>query len=79
MPGEPDARINRLTAQPETAQTQDVRIDKTYQKPTMRMQKHSGFTEAIDATKIVHSIDRCCAGLADIDPLRIATKTISDL
>lgn len=79
MPREPVAKINYLIAQPETAPTQDIRTDEAYPKPTMRLRKRTGFTEPVDVTKIVHAVDRCCAGLADIDPLRIATTTISGL
>ena len=36
-------------------------------------------TEPADVTKIVPAVDRCCASLSDIDPFRIAAKTINGL
>lgn len=46
---------------------------------SMRVRKRSGMTEPMDLNKIVRAISRCCAGLADVDALRVATKTISGL
>jgi ribonucleoside-diphosphate reductase alpha chain len=46
---------------------------------TMRVRKRNGSTEPVDVNKIVRAVGRCCAGLADVDSLRVATKTISGL
>ncbi|NUP05488.1 MAG: ribonucleoside-diphosphate reductase subunit alpha [Polyangiaceae bacterium] len=46
---------------------------------TMRVTKRNGSSEAVDLTKIVRAVGRSCAGLKDVDPLRVATKTISGL
>lgn len=46
---------------------------------TMRVKKRNGSTEAVDLNKIVRAIARCCQGLSDVDPMRVATKTISGL
>jgi ribonucleoside-diphosphate reductase alpha chain len=46
---------------------------------TMRVRKRSGSFEPVDVNKIVRAVSRCCIGLADVDSLRIATKTISGL
>jgi len=46
---------------------------------TMRVTKRNGSTEAVDLNKIVRAIGRCCVGLGDVDPMRVATKTISGL
>ncbi len=35
--------------------------------------------EPVDVNKIVRAVSRCCVGLTDVDPLRVATKTISGL
>jgi ribonucleoside-diphosphate reductase alpha chain len=45
----------------------------------MRVRKRSGATEPVDVNKIVRAVERCAGGLDDIDPLRVATKTISGL
>ncbi len=47
--------------------------------PGMRVTKRSGVSEPVDIHKIVHAIQRCCSGLADVDPLRVATRTIGGL
>jgi len=46
---------------------------------TMRVTKRDGSRESVDLNKIVRAVDRCCAGLGDVDAMRVATKTISGL
>ena len=46
---------------------------------SMRVRKRNGTFEPADVNKIVRAVSRCCDGLADVDPLRVATKTISGL
>ncbi len=45
----------------------------------MQVRKRNGDSEPVDVNKIVRAVDRCAGGLADVDPLRVATKTISGL
>jgi ribonucleoside-diphosphate reductase alpha chain len=45
----------------------------------MQVRKRSGALEPVDVNKIVRAVERCAAGLAEVDPLRVATKTISGL
>lgn len=45
----------------------------------MRVTKRNGKAEAVDLNKIVRAVGRCCDGLCDVDPMRVATKTISGL
>ncbi len=45
----------------------------------MRVKKRDGSLEAVDVTKIVERVTRCCQGLTQVDPLRVATKAISGL
>ncbi len=45
----------------------------------MRVQKRSGAAELVDVNKIVRAVERCTDGLAGVDPLRVATRTISGL
>jgi ribonucleoside-diphosphate reductase alpha chain len=45
----------------------------------MRVRKRSGATEPVDVNKIVRAVARCAEDLTDVDPLRVATKTISGL
>jgi ribonucleoside-diphosphate reductase alpha chain len=45
----------------------------------MHVRKRNGESEPVDVNKIVRAVQRCAGDLDDIDPLRIATKTISGL
>ena len=45
----------------------------------MRVRKRDGSLEAVDVTKIVERVTRCCQGIGQVDPLRVATKAISGL
>jgi ribonucleoside-diphosphate reductase alpha chain len=46
---------------------------------TMRVRKRNGSSEPVDLNKIVRAVNRCAAGLRQVDILRVATKTISGL
>jgi ribonucleoside-diphosphate reductase alpha chain len=46
---------------------------------SMRVTKRSGRTEPVDLNKIVRAVSRCAVGLTDVDPMRVATRTISGL
>src|SRR5438270_10105192 len=46
---------------------------------SMQVKKRNGSLEGVDINKIVRAISRCTAGLANVDVMRIATKTISGL
>jgi ribonucleoside-diphosphate reductase alpha chain len=45
----------------------------------MQVRKRNGDTEPVDVNKIVRAVERCAGGLQDVDPLRVATRTISGL
>jgi ribonucleoside-diphosphate reductase alpha chain len=45
----------------------------------MQVRKRNGDTEPVDVSKIVRAVERCADDLDEVDPLRIATKTISGL
>ncbi|QDU68708.1 Ribonucleoside-diphosphate reductase 1 subunit alpha [Planctomycetes bacterium Pla86] len=45
----------------------------------MRVRKRNGGSEPVDVNKIVRAVQRCGAGLDAVDPLRVATRTISGL
>lgn len=48
-------------------------------RPTMRVQTRDGSLEPVDVNAIVAAVESCAAGLPLVDPLRVATKTISGL
>ena len=45
----------------------------------MRVRKRNGDNEPVDLNKIVGAVQRCAPGLDEVDPLRVATRTISGL
>ncbi|MEO6687514.1 MAG: ribonucleoside-diphosphate reductase subunit alpha, partial [Dokdonella sp.] len=45
----------------------------------MQVTKRSGAKEPVDLNKIVRAVTRCCEGLADVEPMRVALKTIAGL
>jgi hypothetical protein len=45
----------------------------------MRVKKRSGALEPVDVNKIVNAIARASEGLLGVDPMRVATRTISAL
>lgn len=79
MLGEPVEKMASPVATPEAGPPQDIPIHDTCPQRTMRVRKRTGSTEPADVTTIVRTVDRSCAGLSDIDPFRIATKTINGL
>ena len=79
MLGEPVEKMASSVATPETGPPQDIPTHDTCPHRTMRVRKRTGSTEPADVTTIVHAVDRSCAGLSDIDPFRIVTKTINGL
>ncbi len=46
---------------------------------SMRVRKRNGDFELVDVNKIVRAVERCAEGLDGVEPLRIATRTISGL
>jgi ribonucleoside-diphosphate reductase alpha chain len=45
----------------------------------MRVRKRDGRLEPVDVNRIVRAVERCAEGLHGVDPLRVATRTISGL
>jgi ribonucleoside-diphosphate reductase alpha chain len=45
----------------------------------IQVRKRNGSLEPVDLNKIVRAVTRCAEGLEDVDPMRVATRTISGL
>ena len=45
----------------------------------MHVRKRNGSLEAVNVNKIVRAVERCCGGLSEVDPMRVASKTIGGL
>lgn len=48
-------------------------------RPQMHVRKRDGGTEPVDVNRIVRAVERWADDLADVDPLRVATRTINGL
>lgn len=48
-------------------------------RTSMHVRKRNGETEVVDVMKIVRAVERWCDGLDEVDPMTIATRTISGL
>ncbi len=47
--------------------------------PQMQVRKRNGSWEPVDVNKIVRAVRRCCHGLSQVDPMRVASRTIGGL
>ena len=79
MLSEPVEKMASPVTTPEAGPPQDIPIHDTCPQRTLRVKRRNSSTEPVDVPMIGHAVDRCCAGLSDIDPFRIATKTINGL
>ena len=79
MLGEPVEKMASPVATPEAGPPQGIPTHDACSQRTMRVRKRNGSTEPVNVTTIVRAGDRACAGLSDIDPFRIVTKTINGL
>ncbi|MGZ4488925.1 MAG: ribonucleoside-diphosphate reductase subunit alpha [Nocardioides sp.] len=48
-------------------------------RASMQVRKRNGDTEPVDVNKIVRAVERVARDLDDVDPMRVATRTISGL
>ncbi len=67
------------TEQPADRPTEQPPAAQPVARTPMRVRKRNGDTEPVDVNKIVRAVDRWAVDLDDVDPLRVATKTISGL
>ncbi|HEY0948664.1 ribonucleoside-diphosphate reductase subunit alpha [Nocardioides sp.] len=54
-------------------------VTETPTRTSMQVRKRNGDSEPVDVNKIVRAVDRVSADLSDVDPMRVATRTISGL
>ncbi len=59
--------------------TQTATPTPTTRKASMAVRKRNGDTEPVDVMKIVRAVERWCDDLGEVDPMAIATRTISGL
>lgn len=71
--------MNAMTQATSRSQSQFQLNPPPSARATMQVTKRSGAHEPIDVNKIVRAVTRCCEGIADVDPMRVALKTIAGL
>lgn len=57
----------------------EVTVTETPTRTSMTVRKRNGDSEPVDIVKIVRAVDRVSDDLPDVDPMRVATRTISGL
>jgi ribonucleoside-diphosphate reductase alpha chain len=62
-----------------TLQTPEAAVLPGQRRHAMQVRKRNGDTETVDLNKIVKAVERWVTDLDQVDPLRVATKTISGL
>lgn len=75
----PSAATVPARAEPATARQSDFALTPPHAPVTMTVTKRDGRREPVDVGKIVRAVQRCCDGLDDIDPMRVALKTIAGI
>jgi ribonucleoside-diphosphate reductase alpha chain len=68
-----------LTDQTRVAPSPPAPVPAVPPRATMHVRKRSGDLEPVDVNKIVRAVSRWCDDLSWVDPLRVATRTISGL
>ena len=63
----------------ETSSNLASTVDGIESNLSMRVKKRNGDLEEVDVNKIVNAVARCAEGLPGVDPMRVATRTISAL
>ncbi|HNR91343.1 MAG TPA: ribonucleoside-diphosphate reductase subunit alpha [Dokdonella sp.] len=59
--------------------TADFSLTAPHSPAQMRVTKRNGSSEAVDLNKIVRAVTRSAEGLHDVDPMRVALKTIGGI
>ena len=67
----------------DAVQTQDAspefQLTPAYQPDLMTIIKRDGRSELVDVNKVVRAVQRCALGLAHVDPMQVALKTIAGI
>ncbi|MDR6863433.1 ribonucleoside-diphosphate reductase subunit alpha [Phycicoccus sp. 3266] len=74
----PDAPETTTGTTTGTAAAQDA-PGTTPRRSTMQVRKRNGDAEPVDVMKIVRAVERWCDDLPEVDPMTVATRTISGL
>lgn len=75
----PCRTTDAATTAPAAGPQRDFALAPPHAAITMTITKRDGRREPVDVGKIVRAVQRCCDGLDDIDPMRVALKTIAGI
>lgn len=57
----------------------EFQLTPAYQPELMTITKRDGRSELVDVNKVVRAVQRCALGLAHVDPMQVALKTIAGI
>ena len=77
-PRETDSVRDTATSHANAAQS-NFALTAPHAPATMAITKRDGRREPVDVAKIVRAVQRCSDGLNEIDPMRVALKTIAGI
>ncbi len=75
----PCRTTDAATIAPAAGPQRDFALAPPHAAIAMTITKRDGRREPVDVGKIVRAVQRCCDGLDDIDPMRVALKTIAGI
>ena len=75
----PSKTTDAATTAPAAGPQRDFALAPPHAAIAMTITKRDGRREPVDVGKIVRAVQRCCDGLDDIDPMRVALKTIAGI
>lgn len=75
----PTRTTDAAATAPAAAPQRDFALAPPHAAIAMTITKRDGRREPVDVGKIVRAVQRCCDGLGDIDPMRVALKTIAGI
>ena len=71
--------MNVLKATPEQDPGPGFTLTPAYHPELMTVTKRDGRSEPVDVNKVVRAVQRCAVGLAHVDPMQVALKTIAGI
>jgi ribonucleoside-diphosphate reductase alpha chain len=68
-----------LEATTKQQDSSEFKLTPAYQPELMTIIKRDGRSELVDVNKVVRAVQRCALGLAHVDPMQVALKTIAGI
>lgn len=71
--------MNVLDTNQQADSNPEFQLTPAYQPDLMTITKRDGRSELVDVNKVVRAVQRCAQGLAHVDPMQVALKTIAGI